>query len=60
MSKVNISVMKQQQQSKDELQADKGETNTNLRAKRELRKSHHLEEFVTSFGIYFVIVIASA
>lgn len=52
--------MKQQQQSKDELQADKGETNTNLRAKRELRKSHHLEEFVTSFGIYFVIVIASA
>ena len=38
------------QQSKEELQADSGETSTNLRAKRKLSKPHHLEDFVTTFA----------
>lgn len=36
------------QQSKEELLADKKETSTNLRAKRQLSKLHHLEDFVTT------------
>ena len=52
-----ITVMKQQQQNKAEVQLDKKQTNidkkqtnTHLKAKRELCKPHHLEDFVTSFG----------
>jgi len=51
-----VSVMKQQQ-SKEAIPIDKKQTNigkeqtnTHLRAKRELRKPHYLEDFVTSFG----------
>ena len=38
------------QHSIGELQANKGETSTNLRAKKEIKQATHLDDFVTDFA----------